>query len=131
MKKIILFSFVLYALFSCTPGNSDLKSFKKNVVFNNMQASGYFEQLAGIDGDVQYDVFYPEEYKHNKDIVGIDIFVTRNNKSRYKSFRIQYLYNKKLKNCQIHYYELNGKPVNFLELGFAINGMLLESANIK
>jgi len=128
---VIAVSLIWMPFASCTDTDSDIRTFKEKMQFQGVSGGQYFDQLAGVEGKVEYKAFHPDKYKDNPDIVCIEVDVVRSPNSRYKNFKVQYLMNRRMQNMELGYCELNGKPVPLLEFGIALSDMLLESTGMK
>jgi len=128
-KLLILTSIIL--VFSCSNQLDTGEKYLRNLPYGEFgTVNSVYNQIAGVTGEVNWNSFKPEKYKNNPNIICVEVSVKRNFKeSKYKSLKVQYLVNEKLKNVKIGYIEINGKPASLLEFGFAMEIMLLESVN--
>ncbi|MCB0397289.1 MAG: hypothetical protein KDD36_11575 [Flavobacteriales bacterium] len=135
MKRTFLyFGTVLCLLAICSCGsiiNPDQRVEEKFRLATTEDGSStygdYFTKLAGLRGEVKYQVFTAQG-ETNPDIKVIQVDIDKKNDSvEYKTAKIQYQFNEKTGFVKLAYLEVNGEAQNLLMGSMSLGLMMMES----
>ena len=136
MKKIIVYAVILLSttnLQSCVPAPNPDKQIQDKFLAcmteeGKMTYGNYFTQLAGIRGEVKYQVLTEQgETDPAIKIMQVDID-KKYSTVTYKTAKFQYQFNTNTGFVKLRYLAINGEGQNILTGAMTLDLMLLESA---